>query len=70
MPNQSNQNDVQARWPEPTPDELQAFMDAIPETLFGQEYVILAHRTEWVFCEIREQTAEGVILHARVLPFN
>lgn len=68
MPTQSN--DAQTRWPEPTPDELQAFMDAIPETLFGPEYAILAHRAEWVLCEICAQTPEGIILHGRVLPFN
>lgn len=55
MQRESNtpKTDVAGTWPAPTTEELQDFMNTIPPTLFGPEYVILAHRWEFVFCEIR-----------------
>jgi hypothetical protein len=55
----------------PGGDEMEAFLDAVPETLFGVEYVNIAGtQHEFFLCDVRAKTADGTVLHARVLPFN
>ncbi len=46
----------------PSGAEMEAFLEAIPDPLFGQEFVIVAGRpNEFFLCDVR---------HANVLPFN
>ena len=50
---------------------MEAFLEAIPDPLFGQEFVFVAGKpNEFFLCDVRAKTANGEVLRANVLPFN
>jgi hypothetical protein len=65
------ENDSTTPFNLPSGAEMEAFIEAIPDPLFGQEFVIVAGRpNEFFLCDVRAKAANGEVLHARILPFN